>query len=296
MIPRWTLSVGLFITITLLNSEAKSLTHVSREKLYGLIANRHMLARSQLEGLLNVPRGGVTLELLAKDCRAAFLNGRRKSGLYVIKPKNSPPMVVYCDLRAESGGWTFLQRNTLQKEATFGSSNWGSYKTGFGNLMGDHWLGNELIYLLTKQNSFSVRFLVVDALGRERHADYYSFRVDSEDAGYALRLGDYSGDAGDALTTKNETGMHDNMMFSTTDRDNDRWEKNCAQEHGGGWWFDGCRSALLNNDHAIFWRGLCDEVNPCTSAGILIKPSSKNCRPLTLPGSVDHYPIHMRRK
>ncbi|MEE6525467.1 hypothetical protein FKM82_025498 [Ascaphus truei] len=289
MIPCWALCLCVFVTITHVSS--KLLKPISREELFGQIANRHMLQERQLSELLNVPRGDVHPELLAKDCRAAFLRGRSQSGLYVIQPKGSPPLVVYCDLNAEGGGWTVLQRNNGERQI-FGSPTWSLYKSGFGNLMQDHWLGNELIYLITRQNAFTVRFHIVDAKGVERKADYYSFGVDSEKNDYALRLGDYSGDAGDALTTMNETGTHDNMKFSTKDRDNDRWSKNCAEEHGGGWWFDSCRSALLNSDHGIYWRGLCDEARPCRSASIMIQPSRKNCYVAKLPAPGDSYPIH----
>ncbi|XP_063788752.1 fibrinogen-like protein 1-like protein [Pseudophryne corroboree] len=231
-------------------------------------------------------------KLVAKDCKAAYLNNKRTSGLYVVWPKDSPPLVVYCDLSPQGGGWTVLQRNTQQNKELFGSQDWKAYRNGFGNLMGNHWLGNELIYHLTRQNAFTVRFLLVDSLGDRHYADYSSFWVDSEDSSYTLRLGDYSGNAGDALTIMNETGTHDNMKFSTTDMDNDRWYKNCAEVLQGGWWFDSCRSALLNTDQTIYWGGLCDETNPCVATSILVKPGNKNCSPMPLPGAGEYYPIH----
>ncbi|KAM4626893.1 fibrinogen-like protein 1-like protein [Discoglossus pictus] len=287
--PRWLVSLCFLATII---SGVKPFTTLTREELYQKIANKDVLGKGQLEQLLNVPRGGVSPELLAKDCRGAFLNGRRKSGLYVIQPKHSVPMVVYCNLAVEGGGWTVIQRNT-KSSGVFGSSTWSMYKNGFGNPMGNHWLGNELIYFLTRQNTFTVRFLITDAQNKEYYADYSSFRVDSEDNGYALRLGNFSGSVWDALTVMNETGTHDNMKFSTSDRDNDRWDKNCAKENNGGWWFDSCHSALLNSD-LIYWRGLCEEANPCQSASIMIKPSRENCDQVIFPGGNGHgYPIHI---
>ncbi|XP_053545773.1 fibrinogen-like protein 1-like protein isoform X2 [Bombina bombina] len=264
---------------------------LSRDELYRQIANRHMLEEAQLDQLLNVPRGGVILELMAKDCRAAFLNGRRTSGLYVIKPKNSPPMVVYCDLDVDGGGWTVLQKNT-KSSVNMWSSTWTLYKNGFGNLKDDHWLGNELIHLLTRQNAFTVRFQIVDDKHNKHFADYHGFRVDGEDNGYALRLGNYSGNAGDALTVMNETGTHDNMKFSTIDRDNDRWSKNCAENNNAGWWFDSCYSAVLNANN-IYWRGLCEDSRPCVSAKIMIQPSRKNCNAFNFPGLNNNYPVHI---
>ncbi|OCT63293.1 fibrinogen-like protein 1-like protein [Xenopus laevis] len=287
------LLMSLVLTLTFVVSVTSILHHVSREELYDRLANRHMLTETKLQEFINVPDDGVYLELLAKDCQAAFLNKRSQSGLYVIHPKNSLPMAVYCDMSSDGEGWTVLQKNTLQK-SLFGSPDWSEYKQGFGNLMADHWLGNEMIYLLTRQNTFTVRFSVVDAHNNKHHADYSSFRLDSEAKNYTLRLGDYSGDAGDVLTAMNETGMHDNMMFSTEDKDNDRWKNNCALEHEGGWWFDNCGSSLFNSDDFIYWRGLCDEHNHCASSSIMIKPSKKNCSPTPLPGPGVHLPVHQK--
>lgn len=36
------------------------------------------------------------------------------------------------------------------------------------------------------------------------------------------------------------------MMFSTKDNDNDKWEKNCAEACGNGWWFGRCHNSNLN--------------------------------------------------
>jgi len=46
--------------------------------------------------------------------------------------------------------------------------------------------------------------------------------------------------AGDSLS------YHDEMAFSTADRDNDLHMSNCAEENGAGWWFNSCSSSNLN--------------------------------------------------
>nr|DBA19592.1 TPA: hypothetical protein GDO54_015397 [Pyxicephalus adspersus] len=291
MFPDWMFCSFFLLTFAGITCNA-FLTHVSRQDLYNQIANKHLFSNGILDQLINVPWDGVFRELVAKDCRAAYLNSRRISGLYLIWPKNSSPLVVYCDLSAEGAGWTVLQRKIPEGNVSFGSSNWDDYRTGFGDFLGSHWLGNELIYQLTKQNAFSVRFLLTDSKGNKHYADYSSFRVDREANGYALRLGNYSGNAGDALTVWKESGIHDNMKFSTSDKDNDHWERNCAKEWKGGWWFDHCNTAILNTDGAIYWGDLCNEKNPCTATEIKIKPGSINCSPISLPGAGEYYPIH----
>lgn len=48
------------------------------------------------------------------------------------------------------------------------------------------------------------------------------------------------GNAGDSLSGSRDT------PFSTKDQDNDSWEKSCAVEFKGAWWYTGCHSSNLN--------------------------------------------------
>lgn len=249
----------------------------TKDELYQNIGNKHMLLDKDASTLINGQKPVLYEEYLARDCRAAYIRGRKRSGLYLIRPLFCPLLVVYCEMDYDGGGWTVLHRNQ-PKQKTPWSRVWGDYKKGFGNLLGSHWIGNEYMHLLTRQNAFSVRFVFEDSTGKIRHVDYHSFQVDDESTGYALRVGNYTGDAPDALTTMGETGIHDNMRFSTQDKDNDRRaDTNCALNHAGGWWYDNCYSALLTSDGNIYWKGLCTEANPCQLASIMIRPSRQNC-------------------
>uniref|UniRef100_A0ACB8G210 Uncharacterized protein n=1 Tax=Sphaerodactylus townsendi TaxID=933632 RepID=A0ACB8G210_9SAUR len=266
-----------FLCILIIFNGGVVASPLTLEELASKIGNHHMLRNVTPALLKNVHKPEIYEEYLARDCRAAFRRGRRESGLYVIRPKHSPLLVVYCDMEYDGGGWTVLHRNDVNQKLLW-SSTWKDYKNGFGDLATDHWLGNDNIHHLTKHNAYSVRFLIVDSEGEMKHADYHSFKVDSEGAGYALRLGNYSGDAGDALTTVGESGVHDNMRFSTHDQDNDRrTNTNCALDNAGGWWYDNCYSALLNSGSHIRWRGLCTDIRKCKSAAILIRPNGQNC-------------------
>nr|XP_060610958.1 fibrinogen-like protein 1-like protein [Anolis sagrei ordinatus] len=254
-----------------------AITSVTRDELLSKIGNKHMIANKDIATLINGKNPVISEEYLARDCRGAYRHGRRKSGLYVIRPRFSPLLVVYCDMEYDGGGWTVLLRNDLKQKTTW-SHNWNDYRIGFGDLLGNYWLGNEHIFHLTRSTPCFVRFVIIDGDGNIKHADYHSFRVDGEDNDFALRLGNYSGNAGDALTSMGEAGIHDNMKFSAQDRDNDRRPtSNCALENGAGWWYDNCYSALLTNRNQIYWEGLCTETSNCKLASIMIKPNGKNC-------------------
>uniref|UniRef100_H3AUF0 Fibrinogen C-terminal domain-containing protein n=1 Tax=Latimeria chalumnae TaxID=7897 RepID=H3AUF0_LATCH len=187
-----------------------------------------------------------------RDCSAAYQRGRRQNGLYVIRPKGGPFLVVYCDMETDGGGWTVLQRNTHNSYLTW-SASWTTYQYGFGNLMDDYWFGSEYIHIITnaKHAFYKAKFLLKNN-NKIYEANYYTFNVADESTNYTLRLGSYSGNATDALTSHSKFGIHDNMMFSTKDRDNDKSDKNCA-DNRGGWWYNNCESALLNTDSNIKW-------------------------------------------
>ncbi|XP_063197208.1 fibrinogen-like protein 1-like protein [Chroicocephalus ridibundus] len=194
------------------------------------------------------------------------------SGVYIIQPARSPPRVVWCDMDTEGKGWTVVQRNTYTTEITWEES-WTTYKYSFGNMRGDHWLGTQYLHLLTQQGTYKVRFIVRNKANITHYAEYDIFRVESEASGYPLRLGRFSGDGDDYLTSyyPKKGGIHDNMKFSTTDRDQDQYSGNCANSYGG-WWYDKCQNVLLNGKRYIFWPGTCPSSN-CASSLILVIPT-----------------------
>ena len=81
---------------------------------------------------------------------------------------------------------------------------------------------------------------VEDWNGVKAYAKYGKFNIGNEQAKYQLEVGSYSGTAGDSLA------WHNNMAFSTKDRDNDRWSSNCAVSCTGTWWYKSCFYSNLN--------------------------------------------------
>ena len=52
-----------------------------------------------------------------------------------------------------------------------------------------------------------------------------------------MKIGGQSGNVADNLAINN------GMQFSTKERDNDKWGKNCAKTFTGGWWYKRCHWA-----------------------------------------------------
>ncbi|XP_066242921.1 fibrinogen alpha chain [Saccopteryx leptura] len=181
-----------------------------------------------------------------------------QSGLFNIKlPGSSKIFSVYCDQETGLGGWLLIQQR-MDGSLNFNRT-WQDYKRGFGSLNdkgeGEFWLGNEYLHLLTLRGSV-LRVELEDWAGKLVYAEY-DLRVGSEAEGYALQVSSYEGTAGDALVEGSveegtEYTSHAGMPFSTFDRDADRWEENCAEVYGGGWWYNNCQAANLNG---IYYPG-----------------------------------------
>ncbi|XP_074554538.1 fibrinogen gamma chain [Halichoeres trimaculatus] len=198
------------------------------------------------------------------DCQDIANKGATTSGLYYVKPAAAPEQfLVYCDIDSYGRGFTVLQRR--RDGSVDFHKDWNQYKNGFGYLSPDDttefWLGNEKIHWLTATTSTIptvLKIQLVDWDGNERYADYNMFRLGSEADNYRFTYGFYlGGDAGDAFdgfdfgddpSDKFYT-THNGMQFSTFDKDNDKYDGNCAQQDGSGWWMNRCHAAHLNGKY-----------------------------------------------
>ena len=70
--------------------------------------------------------------------------------------------------------------------------NWQEYKTGFGNLNGEFWLGNDNLYLLTKKKNQKLKIQLKDWEGEFAYADYSEFWIDSENLQYKLHVAGFT--------------------------------------------------------------------------------------------------------
>ncbi|KAM4697927.1 fibrinogen-like protein 1-like protein [Rhinophrynus dorsalis] len=270
LLPKmWTLCCFIFLSLSF---SVTGDDENSSQNALSAIANIHLV--KDTKQILNLKAMKGRQVFYTRDCDELYQLGHTKSGLYVIRPEGSPKVVVQCFMY-DCSGWTVIQMNSFHTEITW-ATEWTTYKYGFGFIAEDHWLGNYYIHLLTVQKWNKLRIVLVDAENRTRIADYDSIYMKDEDEKYRLRLGTYSGNAGDSMTSGALKNMHDNMMFSTQDNDNDRSHNiECADEYGGGWWYDSCYDSQLNRRDGIHWKTLCD--HNCKRSIMLIKPVHMYC-------------------
>lgn len=122
--------------------------------------------------------------------------------------------------------------------SNFFNRSWSEFKVGFNDTRGNYWLGNDYLSELTQTGRYKLRFdLQRHDNSRWLYAEYSTFLVYGEAFNYRLHVSGYSGTTGyDAMS------KHNQMMFTTWDRDNDPWtnglyHNNCAVYNGGGFWW-----------------------------------------------------------
>ncbi|KAM7133980.1 tenascin-X [Macrochelys suwanniensis] len=174
-----------------------------------------------------------------RDCAEEQLNGpgpSREVTIYLGGDRQRP-LLVYCDMETDGGGWLVFQRR-VNGETDFWRD-WQDYAQGFGNRSREFWLGNDALHQLTAGGEQELR-VDLRAGAEAAYAQYQRFRVDAPSEHYRLHLGAYRGTAGDALS------YHSGSVFSTRDRDPNRLLIPCAVSYRGAWWYRNCHYANLN--------------------------------------------------
>lgn len=179
------------------------------------------------------------LEKLVKILERNCLSIGESTEIREIQVPGIDPFSVLCDGTIAGPGWTIIQRRVDNSEDF--NRNWTEYRNGFGNLDSNFFIGLEKIYRMTNSQSYELYIYLQNFDQETRHAHYNNFSIGNENDAYELKvLGEYSGDAGDALK------LNKNMKFTTFDRDNDKYYANCAKERNSGWWYNQCALSNLN--------------------------------------------------
>jgi hypothetical protein len=119
--------------------------------------------------------------------------GKRVTSHYKIDPDGLGCFDVLCDMETTPGrGWTMFQRRVDGSEDFY--RNWTDYKTGFGNLSGEFWLGLDKIHRLSASGQNVLRVDLESFENETAYAVYQIFSVGNENEAYILNVENYSGD------------------------------------------------------------------------------------------------------
>ncbi|XP_017083723.1 techylectin-5A [Drosophila eugracilis] len=159
----------------------------------------------------------------------------------------------YCAFATDGPAWTVIQNRdgTINPIENFNRS-WDEYRAGFGNLSQDFWFGNEFTHKILYRDDHELRVELWEEQEPMDLAEYSLFRLDSESYSYQISVeGDFRGSLPDVL------GQHNLMDFSTYDRRMETTtsaDSTCAEDYGGGWWFDRCTKSNLNGELGLHQR------------------------------------------
>ena len=89
----------------------------------------------------------------------------------------------------------------------------------------------------TENNSPVEMIVEMEFEGINYYMLYKNFRIGDKTSGYIWNF-DY--DSGNA--TEDELSLHKTRKFTTFDKDQDKYNSNCASIYGGGWWYGACHN------------------------------------------------------
>ncbi|ALC38308.1 CG31832, partial [Drosophila busckii] len=147
--------------------------------------------------------------------------------IQTIRVPGTDAFQVPCDSKFAGPGWAVIQRR-VDGSVNFNRT-WEEYRNGFGDLRGEFWLGLEKLHLMTKFQPHELYIQLENFKNEHRYAHYRSIAIRSESELYKLSCDSCAG-----------LSDHNDMAFSTPDRDNDKSDRNCATDYGCGWWFNDC--------------------------------------------------------
>ncbi|CAB4041302.1 Hypothetical predicted protein, partial [Paramuricea clavata] len=203
----WISKMNLFQFFPIyVNAFPKNVQFISQEitanKTYGLFTCKSKIFRTteyfnkiQNNCLENNFKSGYVIKRsifqLQKSCDNLYKSGKTTTGVYTIDPDGLEAFAVRCDMETTPGwGWTVFQRRVDGSEDFY--RNWTDYKTGFGNLSGEFWLGLDKIHRLSASGHNVLKIDLESFENKTAYAVYQLFSVGNENKAYILNVGNYS--------------------------------------------------------------------------------------------------------
>ena len=179
---------------------------------------------------------------IPRDCMELKSFGL-KDGVYAIQNKKGSSIKVFCDMTTDGGGWIVMQKR-FDGSVDF-NRDWNNYRNGFGDVKGEHWIGNEFVHQYT--NAYPTEMMVEGIAfdGTNASAKMQNFKLSNEASKYIFEY-----DTCDGLCANWFYVI--GKKFTTLDNDND-WSNggNCAMAYsGGGWWYQNCFHVNLNGKYS----------------------------------------------
>jgi hypothetical protein len=192
-------------------------------------------------------------------------------------------------------GWTVILRRLDSTTPSFNRS-WQEYRNGFGCLNDSFWFGLQKIrHLVGHKLPGCTNTTHQLYVGMERYHPtnptynsvfYHVFSIGDESVNYALNINIVGGGSSydDILSGGGDSlGSHHGSQFSTHDQDNDMSSGHCAEDRGGGWWYNNCLESHLtgmfysggfmaSSNDGIIWEGVTTEGESLNKAVMAVRP------------------------
>jgi len=189
------------------------------------------------------PIGGKKRPINCMDAKVrgiANKAGTKGSGVYWVKPLDGlAGFFIWCDMTTDGGGWNVFSKR-FDGSVDFYRP-WVDYKSGFGRVKGEYWLGLDRVHRMSKTMPHLLRINLDSFDGLRKYGTWRTFMVDDEAHKYTLTARGFR-DYG----IGNSLRYHSGRPFSTYDRDNDAWANNCSSYFHGAWWYGACHNSNLN--------------------------------------------------
>eukprot|EP00111_Clytia_hemisphaerica_P022712 TCONS_00066826-protein len=189
-----------------------------------------------------------------RSCQDWKNKGFDKDDFYVVTYSDEKQTKVFCEMKREDGPWLLIQRRTSSRDFY---KTWENFKGGFGK--GKHqkdkpfWLGNHLIYELTKSKSQGVDLLIeaVDSDGKIATGRYAHFSIKQETEYFRL--------SSDLIHVSGFSGFETLAGFSFATKDRSSLSaQTCVNSAQTAWWFgNDCNVEIdLNQRNSFVWNAL----------------------------------------